>query len=72
MNRLEWKKLFLALVAVIGLSGSLWNLTRLVRHFYLWPLVRFTGYSALFASALLLLRGPRYNNRLLTEKERPE
>jgi hypothetical protein len=61
MKGLNLKNVFLAMIALTALLGSLANLFRLLEHFYLWPLVRFAGYTALLASTLLMLRNPRYN-----------
>ena len=60
------KKFFVTVVGFIGLGGSLKNGFQLVHSFYLWPLLRFVGYGALLAWALLMPGRARYNTRSLS------
>ena len=61
MRRFRLKPVFFAALAAVGAAGSLMNGFRLLEDFYLRPLVRFVGYAALLAYALLKLRASRYN-----------
>lgn len=64
------RKFFFIGWALIAAAGSVKSAVTLVDHFYLWPLVRFVGYSALFVYTLLMLRFGSYNVRSFTEEER--
>lgn len=52
---------FFLLVMIGALAGCVTNAYHLIQHFYLWPLVRLTGYTSLFVYSLLMLKRRRYN-----------
>ncbi len=63
------KKIFWMVTAFIGIGGGVKNAWAMAEHFYLWPLVRCAGYSALAVYALLMLRRARYNTGSISKEE---